>query len=391
MYRLISLVAFCLASSLCLGANDAEVLRQAGIEPVVSPNDFRAFMTDLQLGVDEMDAAEVLLDDYATGMRSVLDSLRAQQERDRSMLDAALDGRVRLTAIQIRELRMSLRRAVQDAWSVADEQLNEMVEWGTLLSQADLATQARAIGQFHRRVYLTGQGRDGLVDIADLVAEAADEELTNITEESVRTALSTYHEAIADVAKADALAVRGAQITDAMAAIEDDTTRRASLQRNSATRWQERMTLQDAAIAAVATLLAASDPDSVSRWTDRVNAAFFPSVCSKLDAVVAAEWIAKHGEPEQANVAHACMNASMEKIRSLRHEAILLLREGRRIGVDLDHDAAPLIREALTVRMQYLRNSGERSVLESAFFDCVVRSLSDGQRAAVHRILTVGR
>jgi hypothetical protein len=119
MCRLISLVAFCLASSLCLGANDAEVLRQAGIEPVVSPNDFRAFMTDLQLGAGEMDAAEVLLDDYAVGMRSVLDSLRAQQERDRSMLDAALDGRVRLTVIQIRELRMSLRRAVQDAWTVA--------------------------------------------------------------------------------------------------------------------------------------------------------------------------------------------------------------------------------------------------------------------------------
>ena len=123
------------------------------------------------------------------------------------MLDAALDGRVRLTAIQIRELRMSLRRAVQDAWTVADEQLNEMIEWGTLLSQADPATQARAIGQFHRLVYRTGQGRAGLVDIVDLVAAAADEELTNISAVSLPTPLSTYLEAIAEFVKADAFAL----------------------------------------------------------------------------------------------------------------------------------------------------------------------------------------
>lgn len=390
MYRVLSLVVFCLASSLCLGANDAERLQRAGIEPVVSPSVFKAFMADLQLGQDEMDAAEVLLDDYAVGMRTVLDALRAQQERDRERLDAALDGRIRLTIDQIRELRMSLRRAVQDAWVVADQQLMEMVEWGTLLSQADAATQARAVGQFHRRVYLTGHGRAGLVDVADLVSEAAHEELAGIDEASVHAALSTYRRAIADVAKADAIAVRGSRITDAMAELQGDSASRVSLQRDAATRWQARMTLQDAATTAVATLLAASDSDAVDRWMDRVNASFFPSVCAPLEAVLAAKWIAKNGDRGQATASRSCLDASVDAIRSLQQEAIMLLREGRRLGVDLDHDAASLIREALNVRMRYLRNSGERSVLEATLFDCVMRSLSDGQKAAVRRILAVG-
>jgi hypothetical protein len=391
MYHLLTIATFCLSSSLCLAANDAEALRHAGIEPIVSPNDFRAFMTDLQLDPDEMNAAEVLLDDYASGMRSVLDALHVQQERDRARLDAALDGRVRLTADQIRELRMSLRLAVRDAWVVADQQLNEMVEWGTLLSRADAAAQARATGQFHRRVYLTGHGRAGLVDVAALVAEAADKELSHIDRESVRAALLTYRRQIADVAQADALAVRGAKIIDAMAALQDDAAGRISLQRDSATRWQARMALQDAAISVVATLLDSSNADAVECWRDRVNAAFFPSVCADLDAADAAEWVVKNGTREQAAAARSCLDEAMGKIRSLREEAILLLREGRMFGVDLDHDAASLIPNAFDVRMRYLRNSGERSVLETALFNCVVRSLSDGQKAAVRRILAVGR
>lgn len=391
MYHLLTIVTLCLSSSLCLAANDAEALRQAGIEPVVSPNDFRAFMTDLQLDPGEMDAAEILLDDYASGMRSILHALHVQQERDRARLDAALDGRVRLTADQIRELRMSLRLAVRDAWVVADQQLNEMVEWGTLLSRADAAAQALAIGQFHRRVYLTGQGRAGLVDVTALVAEAADKELSHIDRESVHAALLTYCQEIANVAQDDALAVRGAKIVDAMAALQDDAAGRISLQRDSATRWQARMALQDAAISVVATLLASSDADALERWTDRVNAAFFPSVCHVLDAVGAAEWVVKNGTREQEVEARSCLDETMGKIRSLREEAILLLREGRMFGVDLDHDVASLIPKAFDVRMRYLRNSGERSVLEAALFDCVVRSLSDGQKAAIRRILAVGR
>jgi len=201
----------------------------------------------------------------------------------------------------------------------------------------------------------------------------------------------TYRQQIADVAQADALAVRGAKIIDAMAALQDDAAGRISLQRDSATRWQARMALQDAAISVVATLLDSSNADAVECWRDRVNAAFFPSVCADLDAADAAEWVVKNGTREQAAAARSCLDEAMGKIRSLREEAILLLREGRMFGVDLDHDAASLIPNAFDVRMRYLRNSGERSVLETALFNCVVRSLSDGQKAAVRRILAVGR
>jgi len=389
MVRLISLVVLCTVAPVCSAAHDADDYRAAGIEPVVSPSDFRAYLVDLQLGPDEMDAADLLLDDYGSGMRQVLVDLHAQQERDRARLDAALDGRIRLSADAIRALRLSLRVAVQDSWKVADARLGEMVEWATLLSLADAETQSTAIGRLHRRVYLTGSGRAGLVDVAALVAEA--EELEAIDDASVQRALAAYDQSIAATARDDALAVRQARITDVMASLRNDTAARASLQRATAQRWTVRMAVQDAAIAAINKLLATSGRGASRRWTDRVNAAFFPSVCGKLDASIAAEWVSRNGNAAQATQARACINDSSENLRTLRSEAVALLREGRAIGVDLDHDAAALVSEAMNVRMRYLRNSGERSILEREMYDCVVRALSDGQKAAIRRILAVGR
>ena len=389
MYRLIASLLLCCAAPIQGTPNDAEAFRQAGIEPVVSPDDFRSFMADLQLGREEMDAADLLLEDYAGGMHQVLTDLHSEQERDRQRLDAALDGRLRLTADAIRELRLSLRVAVQNSWKVADERLREMVEWATLLSRRDAAAQSRAIGRLHRRVYLTGTGRAGLVDVGELVAEA--EELDELDDAAVRMALATYDRSIAATAMDDALAVRRARITDAMASLRKDTAARASLQRESAERWRVRMAIQDAAIAAVHRLLKSSGDEASRKWTDRVNAAFFPSVCGRLDAVIAADWVAKNGAAAQAAQVRTCVSDSTADLRTLRSEAVALLREGREIGVDLDHDAASLVSEAMDVRMRYLRNSGERSILEREMYDCVVRSLSDGQRAAIRRILAVGR
>ena len=369
-------------------ASDAEAFRQAGIEPVVVPVDFRTFMADLQLGRDEMDAADLLLDDYATGMRQVLADLRVKQERDREQLDAALDGRIRLSADAIRELRLSLRMAVRESWKVADERLQEMIEWGTLLSTVDSATQSIAVGRLHRRVYLTGHGRAGLVDVGELVADA--EELEDIDEATLRAALATYEQSISTTARDDALAVREAKITDAIASLQRDAAARASLQRASAERWRLRMAVQDAAIAAITSLLKTNNDEASRKWIDRVNAAFFPSVCSPLDAIIAMDWIAKNGDAAQTAQSQACITDSMERLRTLRSEAVALLREGRKLGVDLDHDAASLVSEAMDVRMRYLRNSGERSVLEREMYNCVTRLLSDGQKAAIRRILAVG-
>jgi hypothetical protein len=382
------LIVLCSGFATAARPNDAEAFRRAGIEPIVAPADYRAFMADLQLDRDQMEAADLLLDDYASGMRQVLADLRAQQERDRQRLDAALEGKIRLSADAIRELRMSLRGAVQDSWRVADERMQEMVEWATLLSQADAVAQARAIGRFHRRVYLTGHGRAGLVDVAALAADAA--ELQAIDEEAVRSALAVYDQAIATTAKDDALAVRESRITDVIASLRGDVAARASLQRASAARWRVRMTVQDAGIAAITALVSSRDADAVRRWSDRVNAAFFPSVYGPLNASIAAEWIAKNGDAAQVEKATACIDDSMDELRSLRGEAVTLLREGRELGVDLDHDAASLVSEAMEVRMRYLRNSGERSVLEQEMFACVVRPLSDGQKAAIRRILMMG-
>ncbi|MDP6987559.1 MAG: hypothetical protein QGG74_05900 [Phycisphaerales bacterium] len=382
------LAILCSGFAAAARSNDAEAFRRAGIEPIVAPDDYRAFMADLQLDRDQMEAADLLLDDYASGMRQVLADLRAQQERDRQRLDAALEGKIRLSADAIRELRMSLRGAVQDSWRVADERMQEMVEWATLLSQSDPATQARAIGRFHRRIYLTGHGRAGLVDVAALAADAA--ELQAIDEEAVRSALAVYDQAIATTAKDDALAVRESRITDVIASLRGDSETRASLQRASAARWRVRMAVQDAAIAAITALVPSRDADALRRWSDRVNAAFFPSVYGPLHASIAAEWVAKNGDATHVEKATACINDAMDELRSLQGEAVTLLREGRELGVDLDHDAAALVSEAREVRMRYLQNSGERSVLEQEMFACVVRPLSDGQKAAIHRILMMG-
>jgi hypothetical protein len=93
----------------------------------------------------------------------------------------------------------------------------------------------------------------------------------------------------------------------------------------------------------------------------------------------AAESVAAHAE--------ACLAASRTRLGQLRQEAVSLVRQGREVGVDLEHDASALVESAAEIRMKFLRNSGERSVLEQEMLDCVMRPLTDGQRAAVRYVL----
>ncbi len=367
---------------------EADAFRTVGIEPVVTPDAFRRFTVELRLGDAEREAANLLLDDYAADMRRLLDDTKARQAADRAQLDAALDGRARLDANALRQVRISLRTIVADACRQADAKLDEMTEWATLLSPADELTMRTATGNFYRAVCLTGGSREGLVDVADLASEARDEELGEIDVKAVAAALTEYGDSLAAIARNDSQHARDSRILDDLAALRGESTERVALQEERGRRWIARMQLQDAAVQTVAALLSS---DAAEAWKMRADAALFPSVCSPPDAIRAAEWVAANAEPAVAETAARCIGASMGRLRALRVEAVQILREGRAAGVDLDHEAAALVTEAMPIRMRYLRNSGERSVLEQDMLDCVLQPLTDGQRAAVGRVLMTSR
>jgi len=367
--------------------NEEQAFRLAGVEPIVSPSDFRLFVSDLQLGSDEQAAADLLLDDYAEGMRAVLSNLMERQAADRERLDAALSGKMRLDAGTIREIRISLQTIVADACQLADGRIAEMIEWAMLLSPADARTISEATGRFERRVFLVGGNREALVDVTVLAEAASEKELSSAKFAAIHTALGSYDKSIAAIARADAVHVRDARIQDGLAALRGQDDARRSLQQDLAMQWITRMQLQDAAVSAIAKLL---DDEAAAAWQARANQSFFPSVCSRLDAVRAHRWVQANASSMVVTAGEKCIDASMPRLRSLRAEAVTLLREGRGLGVDLDHDAASLFEPAYELRMKYLRNSGERSVLEQDMLDCVLRQLTDGQRAAVRRLIMTG-
>ncbi len=369
-------------------SNESESFRTVGIEPIVAPDVFRRFTVDLQLGEAEREAANLLLEDYAASMRDLLKETRERQAADRAQLDAALDGRVRMNAAALRQVRISLRTIVADACRIADSKLDEMIEWAMLLSPADQATIQAAVGKFHRRVCLEGESRDALVDVTALASAAMASELRDLDEQVIASTLDAYAASLAKIARADAQYVRDSRIKDDLAALRGEAAERVMLQKDEGGRWTARMQLQDAAVQAVAALL---NQDAADAWRLRADAALFPTVCRTPDAARATEWIVANAGEAAAETARRCMASASDRLRALRVEAVVILRAGRAAGVDLDHEAAALVEDAAEIRMRYLRNSGERSVLEEDMLDCVLQPLTDGQRAAVRRVLLMGR
>ncbi len=390
MRRLLRILLF-IGLTARLGAADSTGPTEfavAGIGPIVTPMAFHAFLDDLQLEPGQREAARFLLEDYGNEMRGVLEALRTRQAEDRARLDQALSGTLRLKPDELRSLRISLQSAVAEACSVADQHVDRMVEWAILLSTASDEQQHRAIGRLHRTLYLDGVDRSALVDISHLAQEAVHEELAGVDPSAVDAALGTYAASIAGLARADALAHRAARFDDGAAAIRGDQQARIELQRESAARWSARMQLQDTAVEAVAALLS---PEAADVWRLRTSGRLFPSIYEPIEAERASKWIKDNGSFAQGRAASTCLKERLSKLESLRREAESLLREGRRAGVDLDHEASAHVESAIDLRMRYLRNSGERSVLVQEMLDCVLRPLTEGQRAAVDRILRTGQ
>ncbi|MCH2140595.1 MAG: hypothetical protein MK100_06120 [Phycisphaerales bacterium] len=357
--------------------SDGSAFRRIGIEPIVRPEVFHLFVQDLKLGPEEAATANMLFEDYGHEMRTALAELQISQKQERDKLDDALKGRLRLSPEELRDLRMSLRTGARDACGFADRRVSQMIDYVTLLSTLDTDAKNTAIGTFQRRVYLDGGDREALVDVSTLIPSAM------LTQPSAQAALSSYLNELTLRAKEDALAVRSARFEDEIAVIRKDPDERRSILESISRRWCERMSLHDRLMEAVGAT------DSTLRR--RIEIALFPTVYGRgeIESVVA--WIDDNGTSQQAATARNCVESAEMRLENLRREAVALLREAREAGCDLDHDAASLMSDSEALRFRYLQNSGERSVLEQNLFDCVQQELTEGQRAAIRRVVQIDR
>lgn len=363
----------------CTASGPSEFSR-AGIEPIITPDAFRALAIDLGLTPSEVDVSAMLFRDYSTAMNGVLAGLEAQRAEDRSRLDAALAGRIRLSPEELRALRIRIRTAVEQAWAEADRWQADLVQSVLLLSTLPDDPMRRALETFDREIHCGTGNRLALVDLADL----APPDLAGASA-GVET-LATYRSAIASVAASHAQLARSTRLEDDLAAIRGEKDVRRTLQRESSGRWMTRMEIHDRFVDAVAAILASSGQPEAP-WRRAADAALFPRIYSEPDAQYAADWVIANGSQSQSATARQCIEDGMSRLEPLRRQAVALLREGRTHGADLSHDAAGLVDEAGDVRMRFLRNTGERSVLIQGMTDCVMGELTDGQRAAVRRVL----
>ncbi|MCH2141487.1 MAG: hypothetical protein MK077_00595 [Phycisphaerales bacterium] len=371
--------------------DSASEYRIAGIEPVVTPYHFRNLMDQLGLSEQDSDTAAVLMDDYAQDMRQVLVELASQRDSDRERLDAAIDGRIRVSPEELRSIRISMRTAVVPSWDVADGKLADLVEWATLISPLPASTQQTAVGDFYRQVFLRESSRDGMVDLHRLLDRALAEELTGMTREEIAPALFAWTREASLFAKRDAWTVRQHRLDDDLAALRNQPEVRITLQQEAAHGWLRRIAILDDGAQAVAVVVETKlGPGPAAAWKRRVRGACFPNVSGRIDAEVASQWVMRNGDTSQQQAALDCLAQQAANLEALRAEATNLLRQGRAIGIDLAHESASKVSDATSLRMKFLRNSGERSVLIQEMLDCVQGSLSEGQRAAIRRVLITG-
>lgn len=380
-----------MATGVAAPGDTASDYRIAGIEPVVTPSHFRSLMDQLGLSDQDSDTAAVLMDDYAQDMRQVLVDLVAQRDADRERLDAAIDGRIRVSPADLRAIRVSMRAAVLPSWDVADSKLADLVDWATLMSPLPDSAQQMAVAEFYQQVFLRESSRYAMVDLERLAELALAEELAGMTRDELDPGLARWKQMALASAKRDALAVRKHQLDDDLAALQGQEETRLDLQREAAQGWLRRMDMLDQGADAVGVIVEQRlGSAAASAWKQRVRAACFPQVSGRIDAEIAGTWVAQNGDPAQQQEAARCIDANRAQLEALRAEAATLMRQGRAMGIDLAHESASKVADATALRMKFLRNSGERSVLIQSMLDCVQRPLSDGQRAAILRIIRTG-
>jgi len=386
-----------LALVLTLASTTADPASMAadGLLPVARPTHVRAFTEALQLDRGQLDTVSLVIEDYESSMRDAHDALVARAQASRDKLDAAFSGRRRLSMDAIRTIREDIESAPRDVWPELDDRFEELLDTLTIVSVLPAAQVDAAARTFRRQVLLQAMFNDQTasyaataLDVANLVDTALAEELADVDTSSLEGVLATYHQTLDSRLSGWFKARRAAHVSDGLASIVGDDVTRIELMKASAERWLEQTAMHEQAIEAIATLADAAGGDRArSAWLRRAQRVRFPGLYDDDRLEVISEWVLANGNELQRAAVPAAYAAWLESARPVAMKMAALLRQGFEQGVDLQHDAVALKPEAVELRRTWLQSSGDRQVRLETARAAIERHLTDGQRAAIRRVI----
>jgi hypothetical protein len=156
----------------------------------------------------------------------------------------------------------------------------------------------------------------------------------------------------------------------------------------SADRWLAQTAVHERAIEAIATLAeGAGGEQARTAWLHRAQQAQFPGLYDDHRLQVTSEWVLANGNAMQRDAVPTAHRAWLESARPVAMKMASLVRQGFEQGVDLQHDAVGLNQDVGELRRTWLQSSGDRQVRLETARAAIERQLTDGQRAAIRRLI----
>ena len=295
----------------------------------------------------------------------------------------------------IRSLREDVDSAPRETWPEVDAALSQLTQTLAVLS-ADAPDRVESAKRaFMRRVLLDSVIDDGTAasaamgfDLTAVVSQAQAEELVAVDQSLIEAALGPWRAQIDAQLQGWVVGARAANVEDALAEIASDNQTRLETMRASAQRWRDKTAVHAVAINEIAGLAQASGGDAArAAWLQRAHEARFPGLYDDHRLQVTSDWVSRNGSDAQREAVVQAHQLWVESCRPVAAKMADLLRQGFEQGVDLQHDAVGADQEATELRRTFLQASGDRQVRLETAKASIDRHLTEGQRAAVRRVI----
>ena len=365
------------------------------IQPLVIPEDLRGFMTGMGFDEQERQIAEIRYQAYIDALDAIAEESVARELEIRERLEGILKGRFRPKPGEVKQLRIDLEQSKAKNWPAVDLEFDNLIDD---LRTIGVNVQAKAMEQerfnLYRRVYLrplrveasdSSYAGEGL-DFFELVKDGAQEELRGVAPETLAIHLEVWRVDMLPIIRKSANEERQNRLGDHIGRINGDTAARVNIMIDRSKRWAARQRVDYKTFVAI--YGSCTTADDANAWTARYRRANYPWLWKSNDDVERmSTWILSNGSVDQLDIVNKVLPDYLARRDELRLEVEAILSQGRASGANLSDDVAGFYEAAEEPLTQLMQNSGKRSVLLRQAKAQLEQPLTDGQRAAVRRLL----
>ena len=365
------------------------------IQPLVTPGDMRAFMLALEFPADQQDVASIRYEEYIQSLETVVEELTEREQAIQNRLNGILAGRYRSAPEEVKALRIDLEQTKSNNWPPVDEALDSLIaDIQSIGIPVSPETNDRAVFELYRRIYLRPMRREAAdnayagegLDFFEMTAAASNAELADADPLQLDSILQNWRQAMIGKVREDSEASRKDALEARIARLSGDREAQIAIMMKRSQRWSIRKQLDYTTFVEIYGLCPTAE--AAAAWTSRYRKENYPWLWKDNDEVERiADWIMINGDRTQIETVQDVVPGYLAQRDELRLEAEDILRGGRGIGANLCENIAGGYEPAQDLLQRLMQNSGKRAVLMRQARAELEQPLSDGQRAAIRRLL----